>query len=166
MMIASALFGWLASVEGGVFRLAVETGTVFGDVGEVAVADNPGLGIGLLEILQEEPEGGLLSGSAGVGIAAFRVFTTDVADADGVAVVVLDVGAGVFLFAALLDGAVLLDHPVIADHSPAFGTVAAVDVIDGPVLIRARAGAVYDDVQHFFHRFHFSCCICHRVLFF
>ena len=64
---ANALFGWLASVEGGVFRLAVEAGTVFGDVGEVAVTDNSGLGIGLLEILQEEPEGGLLSGSAGVG---------------------------------------------------------------------------------------------------
>ena len=39
---ANALFGWLASFEGGILRLTVETGAVSGDVGDVAVTDNLG----------------------------------------------------------------------------------------------------------------------------
>lgn len=119
--------------------MAVEAGAVFVDVGEVSVADDLGLGVGLLEILQEEPEGCLLFGSACVGRTALSIFTTNVTDADGVLIVVLDVGTGILLFTALLDGAVLLDYPVIADHGPALGAVTAVDIIDCPVLLWACA---------------------------
>ena len=44
----------------------VEAGALFGDVGEITVAYNLGVGIVAAEILEEEPQGGNLLGGAGV----------------------------------------------------------------------------------------------------
>lgn len=103
-------------------------------------------------------------GCAGVGIAAFGVHSADVADADGVVVVVPDVGSGIFLVTSLVDAAVLVDDPVVADHGPVLGAVAPVDVVDGPCLVGPRAAAVHDEVQYLFHwshvvRFFHGICV-------
>ena len=117
------------------------------------MTDNLGLGIVLLQVLQEEPQGGLLLGSTGVLGTAFLVQTALIADADGVLVVVADMGAGELLRASFFDGALTVDVPVVAALGEAPGLVPAVDVVDGDSLRESRGGAVYDDVQHVLHGF-------------
>ena len=125
------------------------------DVGEVAVAHNLGFGVRPLEILQQKPEGCLLFGSTGVVVAPFVVDATDIADADGMLVVVAHVGSGILLVTAFMDAAVLVDDPVVAYHGPVLGFVEAVDVFDGPSFTDPRGRAVDDDVQDLLHGFHF-----------
>ena len=78
------------------------------------MADDLGIGIVLLEVFQQEEDGGFLGLGAGVGGAAFLIETTFVADADGVLVVVFDVSAGDPLRAAFVVFAVAGDVPVVA----------------------------------------------------
>ena len=118
------------------------------------MTDDLGLGVRLLEVLQKEPQGGLLLGSASVGTTALFIFATDVADANGVAVVVLHVRAGVLLITTGVDSAILIDHPVIADHGPVLGAVPAVNIFDSHLLAGFGAGAVHYDVEHLSHRVH------------
>ncbi len=120
-------------------------------MGEVAVTDNLGVGVVLLQVLEEEPQGGLLLRSAGVLGTAFLVQTALIADADGVLVVVADMGSGEFLRPSFLDGALTIDVPVVAALGEAPGLVPAVDVVDGDSLRESCGGAVYDDVQHVLH---------------
>ena len=118
------------------------------------MTDNLGVGIRLLEVLQQEPESSLLLGGTGVGTTALFVLATDVADANGVAVVVLDVRSGELLVTTGVDSAILVDHPVIADHGPVLGAVPAVNIFDSHFLAGFGAGAVHHDVEHFSHRVH------------
>ena len=113
-----------------------------------------GLRIGLLEILQEEPKGGFLLGSARISISTFLIKTSDVADSNRVLVVVLDMSTGKLLWTALLNGAILQYHPMVTTAGPVFSAVTAIDVIDCPVLGWAGTGAMNDDIQDFFHGFH------------
>ena len=117
------------------------------------MAYNLSVGIVAVEILEEEPQGGNLFGGAGVGGFAFFIQASLIADADGVLVVVADMGTGELFGAAFLDGALTVDVPVVAALGEAPGLVPAVDVIDGDSLRESRGGAVYDDVQHVFHGF-------------
>lgn len=118
------------------------------------MTDDLGIGVRLLEVFQQEPEGGLLLRSTGVGTTTLFILATDVADANGVAVVVLHVRAGIFLVTTGVDSAVLVDHPVIADHGPVLGAVPAVNVFDSNFLAGFGAGAVHHDVEHLSHRVH------------
>ena len=93
-------------------------------------------------------------GGTGVGIATFLVLATNVADANGMLVVVADVGSCILLLTTLVDGAILVDDPVVTDASPALGLVHAVDVLNGYRLAGTGATAVYDDVQDILHGFH------------
>ncbi len=43
-------------VKRGVVVLDVETGTELGDVGEIAMAYNLGIGVSFLQILEQEPQ--------------------------------------------------------------------------------------------------------------
>ena len=67
--------------------------TAFGYAREIAVANNLGLRISLLQVFEQEPESGLLFGSTSVSIAATGIHTTNVTYADGVLVVVTDMGS-------------------------------------------------------------------------
>lgn len=60
------------------------------DVGEVAMTDNLGLGIGGLQVLQEEVKGSLLGRGAGVGIMTLGIHAAFIADAYGMLVVMAD----------------------------------------------------------------------------
>ena len=80
-----------------ILLLDVEAGALLGDIGEVAMSHNLGVGITALQVFQKEEQGGLLLGSACVGISATVVLATDIAYADGVAVVVTDMGTSTVL---------------------------------------------------------------------
>ena len=124
------------------------------DVGKVAVTDNLGLRIALLQAPEEEPKGSLLLGCAGVGFASLVIQAAYVADADGMFVVVSDMGSGLALRTTCLDGAILQDYPVVAAAGPSLGTVTMVEVGDGPLLTLPGGGTVDYDVQHLLHGFH------------
>ena len=129
------------------------------DIGKVAVTDNLGLRIAFLQAPEEEPKGSLLLGSTGVGIASLVIQATDIADADGMFVVVPYMGTGLALRTSCLDGAILQDYPVVAAAGPSLGTVTMVEVGDGPLLTLTGGGTVDHDVQYLFHGFH----LFHRV---
>lgn len=124
------------------------------------MTNNLGLGIGLLQVFEQEPEGGLLFGSTSVGIAATGIHATNVAYADGVLVVVADMGTGEFLSTAGVNGAILIDHPVVAAAGPALGLVEVVEVIDGALLVDLGVAAVDDDPLDILHGTHL---VLHRV---
>lgn len=118
------------------------------------MADDLGIGVRVLEVLQQKPQGSLLLGSTGVGTTTLFILATDIADANGVAVVVLHVRAGILLVTTWVDSAILVDHPVIADHGPVLGAVPAVNIFDSYLLAGFGAGAVHYDVEHLSHRIH------------
>lgn len=68
--------------------MGIEERAGLGYTGEVSMADDLGVGVGFLQVFEQEPEGGFLLGSASVGIAASIVHAANVADANGVLVVV------------------------------------------------------------------------------
>ena len=78
------------------------------------MADDLGLGIGFFQVFEQEPEGSLLLGSTSIGITASIVHTANVADADGMLVVVLDMGTGIFLGTTRMNASVLINDPVVA----------------------------------------------------
>lgn len=103
------------------------------------MTDNLGLRVGVLQLFKQIVEGGLLGGRPGVGIAALLIHAADVADADGVLVVVADMGTGHGLGTTGLDVALLVDDPVVAALQPPSGTMPAVDVGDGDFLVHSGA---------------------------
>ena len=93
------------------------------------MADDLSIGVVFLEVFQQEEDSGFLGLCASVGGAAFLIEASFVADADGVLVVVLDVGAGNPLWAAFVVFAVAGDVPVVAAVvGVAFGAVTALQV--------------------------------------
>lgn len=68
-------------MEAGVLLAGDETWALFGYMGEFFVADDAGLGVVAVERLQKLEESGLLLRRASVGLAALRVYTALVADA-------------------------------------------------------------------------------------
>ena len=81
---------WGEGVEVGILFGGIEAGTELTDVGKVAVTADFGFRVTLLQILQEEMKGSLLGWRAGVGILAFLVDASYIADANGMLVVVTD----------------------------------------------------------------------------
>ena len=71
----------------------VEAGAVLVDVGEVAMAEDAGIGVGLLQATEQAQQGAFLAGRAGVGGVAVLVVATFVADAQWMAVVAYGMGA-------------------------------------------------------------------------
>ena len=132
--------------------MGIEERTGLGYVREIPVADDLGVGVGFLQVFEQEPEGGLLLGSASVGIAASIVHATNVADANGVLVVVLDMGTGILLGTARMNASILINDPVVAAAGPAFGLVEVVEVFDSHFLTGFRVGAVKDNPFYFLHR--------------
>ena len=125
--------------------LHVEAGTALAHPGQVAVADDLGIGIVCAEALQQLCHASLLGRSAGVGGMAVAVEAALVADADAVGVVAAGVGARHFLGTAGIDFAVFGDVVVVADGLEAARLVAGFEVFYREVLGGSRSGTVDDD---------------------
>ena len=134
--------------------MGIEKGTELGYAREIAVANNLGIRVGLLQFFEQEPEGCLLPGSASVSIATFIIHAANVANTDGVLIVVLDMGTCEFLGTAGMNAAILIDYPVVAAAVPALGLVPAVNVFDSDLLADLGIGAVNNNPLHILHWFH------------
>lgn len=143
---------FLEVVEVGVLALRIQTGTGLVDVGQIAVADDLGLGVGQLQTLQEVVEGGLLRWCSGIFIATLRVETAFVTDANGVLVVVAGVGSSHFLRTTEMDFSISGNIVVVAATIPTASSVTAVEVFERKFLITAGCAAVQHHVLHFEHR--------------
>ena len=115
------------------------------DVGEVAVAEDAGIGMGFLQATEQVQQGAFLAGRAGVGGVAMLVEATFVTDTERVLVVAYGVGAHQLLVARLVGPTVAGDVVVIARESEPF-RVTADEGCHGKVLVRAR-GRTVDDNQ-------------------
>ena len=135
--------------------MRIEQGAELGYARKIPVADNLGLRIGLLQVFEQEPKCCLLFRGAGVGITAMSILATDVANANGVLVVVLDVGTGKLLGTAGMDRTILVDDPVVAAAGPTLGLVEVVEVFDRDLLVHIGVGAVNDNPLDVLHREHF-----------
>ena len=118
--------------------LGVEAGAVFGDPGEVAVAEDLGVWVVGLQASEECQQGVLLSGGTGVAGVAVFIEAAFVADADGVGIVALGMGTGDLLWAAGMELAVLRDVIVVAGGPEAPGLVTGLKGFDREVLGELR----------------------------
>ena len=122
----------------------IEAGAVLVDVGEVAMAEDAGIGVGLLQATEQAQQGAFLAGCAGVGGVAVLVEASFVADAERVLVVAYGVGAHQLFVARLVGPAVAGDVVMVARESESF-RVTADEGCHGKVLIRARGRTVNDN---------------------
>jgi len=124
--------------------LSIEAGTVLVDVGEVAMAEDAGIGVGFLQATEQAQQGAFLAGRAGVVGVAMLVEASFVADAERVLVVAYGVGAHQLFVARLVGRAVSGDVVVVARESEPF-RVTADEGCHGKVLVRARGRTVNDN---------------------
>ena len=115
------------------------------DVGEVAVAEDAGIGMGFLQATEQAQQGAFLAGCAGVVGIAMLIETPFIADAERVLVVAYGVGAHQLFVARLIGPAVAGDVVMVAGESEPF-RVTADEGCHGKVLVRAR-GRTVDDNQ-------------------
>ena len=141
-------------VEVGVLALRIETRTGLVDVGQIAVTDDLGFGVGQLQTLQEVVEGGLLCWCTSILVATLWVEATFVTDANGVLVVVAGVGSSHFLRTTEMDFSISGNIVVVAAAIITASSVTAVEVFERKFLITACCAAVQHDVLHFEHRKH------------
>ncbi len=102
----------------------IEAGAVLVDVGEVAIAEDAGIGMGFLQTAEQAQQGALLAGCAGVSGVAVLVEASFVADAERVLVVAYGVGAHQLFVARLVGQAVAGDVVMVARASEAVGMAA------------------------------------------
>ena len=137
-------------LEARILREGIEAGAVLVDVGEVAMAEDAGIGMGFLQTAEQAQQGALLARCAGVSGVAMFVEATFIADAERVLVVAYGVGTDQLLVARLVGPAVAGDVVVVAGESEPF-RVTADEGCHGKVLVRARGRTVDDnqiDVAH------------------
>ena len=125
--------------------LGIEAGAVLVDVGEVAMAEDAGVGVCFLQTTEQAQQGAFLLQCAGVGSVAVFVEAPFVADAERVLIVAYGVGAHQLFVARLVGPAVAGDVVVVAGESEPF-RVTADEGCHGKVLVRAR-GRTVDDNQ-------------------
>ena len=128
-------------LEARILFLSIEAGAVLVDVGEVAVAEDAGIGMGFLQTAEQAQQGAFLAGRAGVGGIAMLVEAPFVADAERVLVVAYGVGAHQLFVARLVGPAVAGDVVVVARESESF-RVTADEGCHGKVLVAARGRTV------------------------
>lgn len=118
------------------------------------MAADLGLRVCRFQIPQEEVKGCFLFRRTRIGILPLLILATNVADANGMLVVVAEMGSGHSLRTACLNGSVRLNNPVVAAASPASGSMHIVKVFDRHLDVGFRGGTVYHEPQNFFHRKH------------
>ncbi len=131
--------------------LDIKAGAGFGGV--LVVAVDGGDVVLLHQVLHQLEQSKTLERGAGVGRATVSIEAADIGDADAVGVVAFGMCAGLLDGSALVDAAVGVDDVMIANVTPAEGTVVAADAFHGADCIGARGGAVendFGDGSHFF----------------
>ena len=118
-----------------------EIGTGFGNMGQLAVAEDLGIGIIDLQRLQQMPHGGFLLLGAGVGSFSVGQQSTLVANADGVLVIVPGMGSWQVLVPRLVQLTVTGDIVVVAGE-PEAGLMTGYQLGDGERAVAARRRAV------------------------
>ena len=131
-------------LEARILRKSIEAGASLVDVGEVAMAEDAGIGMGLLQATEQAQQGAFLAGRAGVGGIAVLVEAAFVTDAERVLVVAYGVGAHQLFVARLVGPSVTGDVVVVARESEPF-RVTADEGCHGKVLVRARGRTVHND---------------------
>lgn len=127
----------------------VEAGA--GTVGEFVVAVDGGDIVFLHQVSDELEEGEALGFGAGVGRATVGIKAADIGDADAVGVVAFGMCAGLLYRSASMDAAIGVDDVMIADVTPAEGTVVAADALHSADSVGACGGAVDDDFSDCSH---------------
>ena len=122
--------------------LDVEAGA--GTVGVFVVAVNGGDRVLFHQVLHQLEEGETLGFGAGIGGVAVDIEAADISDTNALGVVTWAMGTDLFDWATREDAAVGVDDIMIADVTPAEGTVVAADALHGTDGIGARGGAVDD----------------------
>ena len=107
------------------------------DVGEVAMAEDAGIGMGFLQATEQAQQGAFLAGRAGVGGIAMLIEAPFVADAERVLVVAYGVGTDQLFVARLVGPAVACDVVVVARKSEAI-RVTADECCHGKASVTAR----------------------------
>ena len=109
------------------------------------MTDDEGTRVGPVKLFEERTEGGTLLGCASVLRIAFRVESTFVTDADGVAVVVFDVGTDHGLWATKFYAAITTDDVMISDAvGIASGAMPLVNLFGAGGLVRLDGRAMDD----------------------
>ena len=127
-----------------------ETGTCFGDVRQLAVAEDLGIRVVLLQRLQQGPQGVFLGFSAGVGWMAVGEQTALVADTNRVGVEVAGMGTDEVLVPGLVGLSVSRDVVVIAGEAEA-GLVAGNERGDRERTVFAGRGTMNNNKVYFTH---------------
>ena len=128
----------------GIFLCRIEAGTVLTDARKVAMTEDLGIRIVLLQGTEKGNESGLLFGSTGVGRIAVGVETSLIADADGVLVVVAGMGADEVFVTRLIHLTVPGDVVVIGSEAEA-SLVTGDELGDREWMVAARGATVDDD---------------------
>ena len=128
----------------GIFLCRIEAGTVLTDARKVAMTEDLGIRIVLLQGTEKGNESGLLFGSTGVGRIAVGVETSLIADADGVLVVVAGMGADEVFMTRLIHLTVPGDVVVIGGEAEA-SLVTGDELGDREWTVAARGATVDDD---------------------
>lgn len=123
--------------------LDIEAGAGFGGVFVVAV--DGGDVVLFHQVLHQLEQGEVLERGTGVGRASVGIKAADIGDANAVGIMAFGVCAGLLDGSALVDAAVGVDDVMIANVTPAEGTVVAADAFHGADCIGARGGAMDDD---------------------
>ena len=127
-----------------IFQDGIEAGAVLVDVGQVAVTEDPGIGVRGLQAAQQPEQGAFLPWGAGVGGVAVLVEASFVADAERVLVVAYGVGTDQLFVARLVGPAVAGDVVVVARESEAI-RVTADECCHGKATVTARSRTVNDN---------------------
>ena len=128
----------------GIFLCRIEAGTVLTDARKVAMTEDLGIRIVLLQGTEKGNESGLLFGSTGVGRIAMGVETSLIADADGVLVVVAGMGADEVFMTRLIHLTVPGDVIVIGGEAEA-SLVTGDELGDREWTVAARGATVNND---------------------
>lgn len=128
----------------GIFLCRIEAGTVLTDARKVAMTEDLGIRIVLLQGTEKGNESGLLFGSTGVGRIAVGVETSLIADADGVLVVVAGMGADEVFMTRLIHLTVPGDVVVIGGEAEA-SLVTGDELGDREWMVAARGATVNND---------------------
>ena len=120
----------------------IEAGAVLVDVGQVAVAEDAGIGMYFLQTSQQAQQGTFLLRRAGVSRFSVLVESAFVADTQRMAVEACGVGSDQLLVARLVGRAIAGDVVMVARESESF-RVTADEGCHGKVLVRARCRTVY-----------------------
>ena len=123
--------------------LDTKAGAGFGGVFVVAV--DGGDVVFLHKVLHQLEQGETLERGAGVGRATVGIKAADIGDTYAVCVVAFGMCARLLDRTASVDAAVGVDDIMIADVTPAEGTVVSADALHGADSVGACGGAVDDD---------------------